>query len=280
MGRVAVLGDIGGQFDVFRDAVASIGGSPDHAIIPSDTQLIQVGDVVRRHDSADLDSIACAAYADRLMRNNPGRYIQVMGNHEMPSLGGQVDPHWTLLSIDSADALIRQWWEKRDVYLAAGIIHSDGRETLITHAGMNANYHSALGGHGMVDTVQKLNGMVGGRLDAFERPGYLVKKDYDRGADFLWSLVGVELYETWYGKTMPFEQIHGHCCSYRWDVRDFWADIPDRARLDAVINEDQRYITTTDSEGNTFRTVDWVLGNKTETQRWEVLIVDDCEVVL
>lgn len=280
MGKVAVLGDIGGQINVFKDAVKSLGGCPEHAILPSDTQLIQVGDVVRRHDSADLDSVACAAYVEKLMLNNPGQYIQVMGNHEMPSLGGQVDPNWTLLNIDPADALIRKWWNDKSVYLAAGLIHADGRETLITHAGMNANYHLSLGGRGMVDTVQKLNAMVGGRLSAFERPGYLVKKDYDRGADFLWSLVGLELYETWYEKSMPFEQIHGHCCSYRWDVKDFWSDIPERARLDAVINEDQRYITTVDSHGNTFRTVDWVLGNKTEHQRWEVLVLEDCEIVL
>lgn len=280
MGKVAVLGDIGGQYAIFQDAVEAIGGYPELGILPADTKLIQVGDVVRRHDSTDLDSVACAAYVDLLMRNNPGQYIQVMGNHEMTALGGAVDAAWTLIDIDEADSRIRNWWDKKDVYLAAGLIHSDGRETLITHAGMNSNYHSSLGGHGMVDTVQKLNAMVGGHLSAFERPGYLVKKDYDRGADFLWSLVGVELYETWYGKEMPFEQIHGHCCSYRWDTKEFWHDVPEQAKLDAVINEDERYIITVDPAGNTFRTVDWVLGNKRETGRWEVLVIDDCEIVV
>ena len=48
MSRVLILGDIGAQIRVFENTLKAYVIDPDRPIIPDDTILVQVGDLVRR----------------------------------------------------------------------------------------------------------------------------------------------------------------------------------------------------------------------------------------
>jgi hypothetical protein len=75
--RVAVIGDIGGHVDELRAELARLGVKRD-GLLPSDLLVIQVGDLVHRGPASD-DVITLV---DSYLRNEPHRWIQLVGNHE------------------------------------------------------------------------------------------------------------------------------------------------------------------------------------------------------
>ncbi len=82
------------------------------------------------------DSAAAVSLAERLVRNSPGRYVQLLGNHE-----GQ---RFTDLHLEHADPLpertlftIRHWWSTRRVHLALALDTEEFGAVLVTRAGLS-----------------------------------------------------------------------------------------------------------------------------------------------
>ena len=232
-----IVGDIGGQYDLFRDVIASAGGNPDTGVLPDDTTMIQVGDIVRFHPSPDLDSLACAQYAQKLIDVNDGRYIQMLGNHETPLLGGAMDPNWWVTDIPGVKPIVSRWWDEKLASLAVVLRKENQPDLLITHAGLTRGYMDWLGTTTAFEAAHKLNSFVGNvGIEEFERLGGLVTGIKNPAADIVWALVGMELHDSWKGENPGFNQLHGHSCLMEWEEEKFWNDIPEYVIDATVVN--------------------------------------------
>jgi hypothetical protein len=273
--KTVIVGDIGGQFDLFKDVVKSAGGDPETGLLPPDITMIQVGDIVRFNDSPDLDSSNCATYAQKLIDVNEGRYIQLLGNHETPLLGGALDPHWATTELPTSKPLVNRWWEEQLASLAVVLKKEGQPDILITHAGLTKGYMDWLGTTTAFEAAQKLNSFVGNvSIQEFERTGGLVTGTSNPSADIVWALVGLELHDSWKDAHPEFNQIHGHSCLMEWEGEEYWDDIPEYVKEATVVNYRDRYTVTTYDSGYTIRSVDWVLKNNYRRQKWPLLTLD------
>lgn len=273
--KTVIVGDIGGQFDLFKDVVKSAGGDPETGLLPPDTTMIQVGDVVRFNGSPELYSLACAEYAQKLIDVNEGRYIQLLGNHETPLLGGSLDPHWATTDLPESRPAVNRWWDERLASLAV-VLRKDGHpDILITHAGLTKGYMKWLGTTTAFEAAQKLNSFVGNvSISEFERVGGLVTGSSNPEADIVWALVGMELHDSWKGENPGFNQIHGHSCLMEWEEEKYWDDIPEYVKDATVVNYRDRYTITSYESGYTIRSVDWILKNNYRRQQWPLLVLN------
>lgn len=78
-----LIGDVGGHLPFFEDALTAAGVSAG-GVVSEGVVVVQVGDLV--HKGPDSD--ACVSLAGKLLDRNPGRYVQLLGNHEAHYLGG------------------------------------------------------------------------------------------------------------------------------------------------------------------------------------------------
>jgi hypothetical protein len=130
--RVLVLGDIGGQFDVFTRTLRRLGIDPEHPVLPAGMTLIQVGDINRINPSPALREAECVDLANRLLALNPARYMQLFGNHELGAIGAG----YPVSVAGHENPTLDSWWWDRRAHLAAGIVTADGTDILVTHAGL------------------------------------------------------------------------------------------------------------------------------------------------
>ncbi|MBC9703625.1 MAG: hypothetical protein H9W81_01115 [Enterococcus sp.] len=280
--RTAIIGDIGGQLDVFHDVINNLGGNIETGKFPADLRVIQVGDIVRMNTSPDLNSLACAELADKLIDANDGNYIQLLGNHETPLLGGVIDLHWSITDLPESKPIINSWWNERKAHLAL-ILHAPGeKDILVTHAGLTQGYmKNFLATEDVREAVTILNSFVGNvNLGGIEKPGALVTRNTSVEADIFWALCGPELHASWWGTPLGFNQIHGHAVVYRWDENAYWPDIPEAVIRNTLLNTQDRFTITQHPDGDWFRSVDWVLQNSRKRQEWPVLILDGFDVFL
>jgi len=278
--RVVILGDVGGQLGTFRRCLAGIGIDPDAPVVPADMTLIQVGDVTRRVDPADaLDSVGCARLSDRLLRENPGRYVQLLGNHDVALLSGAAHPDAWRLDAEAA-AIVTAWWDERLCALATVVSDANGRDVLVTHAGLTFDYWDALGRPDSPHTVAATLNAEIGRPDGAgesERPGRLVTGEVRLDACTSWAELTLELLPRWLdADSVPFGQIHGHAGPYRWDQGEWWPEVSDAIRAVTVLDYDvQRSRTTVgvlpDGSAAVFESVDWMLGDTPRDDAWPLL---------
>ena len=125
MSRVAVIGDVGGHPGQLRAALLSLGASDEALRLPDDLTIIQVGDLVDRGP----DSAAVLNLVGRYLDNQPGQWIQLVGNHEAQYLPGGVSFWRERLSEHDAGRL-RSWWGDERIQVAAAMRTSAGDEIL------------------------------------------------------------------------------------------------------------------------------------------------------
>lgn len=101
MGKVALIGDVGGHPDQLRRALAWLGVTSER--LPPELTVIQVGDLVDRGpDSAGVLDIAGKLLEDR-------QWIQLAGNHETQYLpGGEI--FWREPLPEGDVTRLREWW--------------------------------------------------------------------------------------------------------------------------------------------------------------------------
>lgn len=279
--RTAIIGDIGGQIDVFRAVITELGGDIHTGKLPEGLRVIQVGDIVRVNPSDELDSLACAQFADKLIDANNGNYIQLLGNHETPLLGGVYHPHWLDTDLLACEPIIESWWHDKKAHLSAVLMKPGEKDTLITHAGLTRGYMELIGATSALDAVRRLNGYVGNvPVFAIERPGRLITGVKDESADIFWTIVGSELHESWWETGAGFNQIHGHSCLFNWDTHDYWHDVNEEIQKRTMIDEGKRFTVTVHPNKDWYRSVDWGLGNKKQKADWPLLILEGFDVYL
>ena len=249
MATVLIIGDVGGCADQLAAAVGPVLG--DDA-----TTVIQVGDLIDRGP----DTAGVLAFVRDRLGGSP-RWIQLVGNHELQYLGGGrfwQDP------IAAADAeLLRSWWLRERVQVAAAVRTAEGDELLVTHARLTFDGWRTLGSPVTAATAAEL-------LNT--RPDELV-----------WSLDGPlwaecrQVYESWLAAPVaaPFGQVHGHSSIVNFDRRQWTCG--SRIRQRSEVDWDARH-TVTRISGTRFVGVDPRHG-RNGAARWEPLLLPDAEVL-
>lgn len=257
--KTVLLGDIGGQLGVLQSMLTRLGIGED-LLVPEGITVIQVGDVVRMNDSPQLDSLGCAMLVDSLMRKNPERWIQFLGNHEAPFIGGSCPPSWEgKEALSSCRDIVESWWAERLVKLAALFTMPDGSECVLTHAGVTHGYMELSGQNNASGIVQHINEIIGHDYGSVSQTGIIgFGAAPNLQADFLWASSGRELISSWANEDMGFHQIHGHDTPLiSWEQPSLRSELPRDWTID--IDARQRLTVVSTPHGWTFKTNDWVL---------------------
>jgi len=247
MAKIVIIGDVGGCADQLIEVIGPIVEDPG-------TLVIQVGDLIDRGP----DSAAVLAFVQRRLDAGLGGWIQLIGNHESQYLGGE--PFWPQRLAPSDAELLRTWWMKEWLRVAAAVRTAEGEELLVTHAGLSVQAWQDLGEPVTASTAADL-------LNT--RPERLLWND--RGP--LWAEAGPDVYQSWLsaGKPVPFGQVHGHSTivSYR---RETWL-CGERIRQRSTIDWAARH-TFTRIGGCRFIGIDPKHGT-TGAATWSPLILHD-----
>lgn len=233
--RVALFGDLSGHTTPLYPALEALGIVLKTATIPGDLTVVQVGDLVHKGPGGD----EAVALVDRMMSVNPGRWVQLMGNHEAQHLAG---PAFGTCDCDiDAVETLRRWTKDRSVHLAAAVVSDEHGPLLVTHAGLSWSWWRRLG---RPATPQAAAAELNGRLaDPDQRASLFetgVMLAWDKGeAGVVWAEASRELYGSWLGHRPPFGQIHGHTSAYDWDRRQ-WRDEISGWHRDAAVDPDRR----------------------------------------
>jgi hypothetical protein len=271
MSRVAVIGDVGGHPDQLRVALLSLGASEEALRLPDDLTIIQVGDLVDRGP----DSAAVVNLVGRYLDDQPGQWIQLVGNHEAQYLPGGVS-FWRERLSELDAGRLRSWWGDGRIQVAAAVRTAAGDEILVSHAGLTVDAWRALAEPLTASTAA---------LQLNERPEPLIFLGdgfvSDTLAGPLWAEAGPELYEPWMqfyaeGGFVPFGQIHGHSSLVRFEDQS-WRS-PGRVRQRATVDWQARHVSVRIG-GRVFTGVDPKHGRGGAAQ-WRPLVLDHAEVLV
>lgn len=212
VGRVAVIGDIGGHRAQLVQALARLGADPGTCRLPPDLQVVQVGDLVHRGP----DSAGVVDLVDRLLTDQPGQWHQLAGNHEGQYVGTPAFD-WPEVLPSTVQDTLRRWWGTGRMRVAAAITLADGEQVLVTHAGLTSGLHRRLGRPSTADAAAAaLNALREVDATALWRAGAMLGGGApDLSAGPMWAEAGAELAASWVadealGVQMPFTQVHGH----------------------------------------------------------------------
>lgn len=240
--RAAVIGDVGGHLDQLQNELSRLGADWRKARLPEELTVIQLGDLVHRGPA----SPEVLALVDRFLTNQPGQWVQLIGNHEAQYLGRPLFD-WPEHLGDDAVHLLQQWWSHGQMQAAAAVV-TGAESFLVTHAGLTADFwRRGLGAPADVeDAAAAINALIGSREDKLFRAGQMLGGGRgDRGAGPIWAAAGTELIPSWLGTPLPFSQIHGHASVYDWRDRRFLASAA-VARLTTVDEAAKHEITQLD----------------------------------
>lgn len=277
--KVVVIGDIGGQIIVFEKVLRALGIDPDDPVMPDGLTIVQVGDIVRQIPALANDE--CVALADALLRVNPGRWIQLIGNHEATAVGLRTAPEW----IKADEPLIEDWC-RNGLAHAAALIRAGGRDIVVTHAGVTSGQWRRFGRPDADRLVTALNATIGTSFNDVVTPGRIMNRQIpSMAADWYHAIAADELVGYWIAAGSPgFDQIHGHSSVWNWDMNDWDTRAPMEARQQTVVDhENRRTCTLIDSHDEnapcTITGIDWVLGNTVKTDAWPLLTFENAIVI-
>lgn len=256
---VAVLGDVGGQPDRLRAALKSLGGNVDAGEMPENTQIVQVGDLIRVEEGLETGSLEVVEMVDAIRRRTSS-WFQLWGNHDLAALGGDRMPRWTGQVDSAATRLLAQWWQESFGRVAVAV-----NDTLITHAGLTLGALQALQlspDASPAEVADALNQSATGGCPAdLGRGGRSVTGTTALGTNCVWAEFSHELSDPWveFGM-MPFDQIHGHSGAFNHKSGQFRLTLSERVRSQTTVDTARR--SSEVSVGNrSLRTVDTGLVN-------------------
>ena len=266
MSRVVVIGDVGGHPAELHVGLAMVGAVVDGELPPG-TVVVQVGDLVDRGP----DSTGVLGIVRRFLERQPEQWVQLLGNHEGQHLRpGEV--FWPEPLAEADAELLRSWWARRQLEVAAAVRISDGDEFLLTHAGLTVTAWQDLGEPATAaEAADRLNR----RPDQLLWRGGVSDVD-DRNPGPLWAEASWDLYEPWQrfdadGGFVPFGQIHGHSTIVDFKRREWRC--PGRIQQRATVDWTSRH-TRVRIGGRVFIGVDPKHG-RAGAPVWRPLVLDD-----
>jgi hypothetical protein len=225
-GRVAVIGDVGGHAVELSAALTGLGCDVAERYVPDDLVVIQVGDLVHRGPASD----EVVSVVDGFLRNNQGRWVQLVGNHEAQYLAEPVFS-WPESISPKSIRLLQSWFESGLMTMAA-CVRTAGVEVraaggartrvgagdlVVSHAGVTRGLWEELGCLPARELVDAVNALASDSTSAVWRPGLMLTRFVNMRAGTAWAEAGVELVGSWWGTEPPgFHQAHGHSSAFDW----------------------------------------------------------------
>ena len=231
---IFVFGDTGGHAKQLFASLRSLGIIIDHDnqifTIPEDVTIIHLGDLIHKGPSSKL----LLEVVDKLIRNNPGHWIQILGNHEFQHIKGA--PYFWQCDCDIEDVkIINFWWLEGLAKATFGLDNiippnleisaspkflANNTSWFFCHGGLTYYWWEALG---CLTTAYEAS-------EAFNElpvkevtlPGALLGMPQFRAGP-VWAIGNDEVWSSWKDNNVipPFSQIHGHTTSYLW-VQNRW----------------------------------------------------------
>lgn len=268
---------MGGHLTALRTELERLGADPVTGGLPPDLTVVQVGDLVHRGP----DSAGVVAFVDDVLTRTPGRWVQLVGNHEAQYLREPAF-HWPEQLPEAAALTVFDWWEAGLLHAAVAVDSPDG-DWLVTHAGLTAGFwREALAApRRAADAARALDGLRHGHDDVLFHPGQMLGGGApDPLAGPVWASAAGELVPSWLaaaadtGEPPPFDQVHGHATLADWQRRRIVAD-PEVAA--ATTLDLARCHETTTVGGRRIVGVDPKHGRRAR-RHWEALVLHDARV--
>lgn len=276
-GRVAVIGDVGGQRDALAAQLVWLGADPDTLALPADLTVIQVGDLMHRGP----DSPGVIALVDRVMSEQPDHWVQLTGNHEALYLG-LPQFHWPERLPGPAQEVINRWWGTQRLRVAAAVEVGSGQpQWLITHAGLTQGFWRHFLGmpDSGIEAARSLNRLIGSLHEKWLfRPGVMVTESIDRSAGPMWASAPDELIPSWREAAleMPFHQAHGHSGLVDWATG---RHLGQSDRVGPFVQDDVRRHTTSLVGDRRIVGIDPGHGRR-PASTWRPMLLEDARVVV
>lgn len=241
IGRVAVIGDVGGHADTLQAELIALGADPVTGRLPDDLLVIQVGDLV--HRGPDSDRVV--ADVDRVLTQQPGQWLQIVGNHEAQYLRPPAFDWHQQIAKESVFTLQR-WWRGGQMRAAVALRTSRG-DVVVTHAGLTMIFwRDDLGApHTASLAADRLNRLVErGDKRLFRTGGLLSGGRPQLAAGPLWATAATELVPDWLSTRVPFHQVHGHTSLFDWNRGSFREDVTGELSTRTSLDHAARHETT------------------------------------
>ena len=223
-----IFGDTGGHAKPLFASLKELGVDMENYIIPEGIRIIHCGDLIHKGPS----TTALLIRVDKLIRNNPGQWIQILGNHEFQHLEGS--PYFWRCNCSIQDiGIIEDWFEEGLATAAFGIdkiteaklevsskpkIAVPQTGALFVHGGLTYTWWKKYGQPKTPTAMaHKLN-----ELEVYEVTAAGLMLGYQNPqVGPVWAIGNDEVFNNWlqaesWGKKMPFMQVHGHTTSYQW----------------------------------------------------------------
>lgn len=226
-----IFGDTGGHMKQLFASLREIGVDPREGTIPEGVRIIHLGDLIHKgpHSSLLLETV------DTLMRNNPGQWVQLLGNHEFQHIAGS--PYFWRCDCSEEDVSILNAWFNEGLAGATFAISkiknvklevSDKPKfeipdtgVLFSHASLSWHWWAAF--KKLSDPVALSNRLNLLDVSVITTPGEMLGVSGTQPGP-VWAIGNSEVFDSWNNKDdiMPFMQIHGHTTSYQWGAGRWW----------------------------------------------------------
>lgn len=231
--RNIVMSDTGGWLPQLLNTFDKLGINAEEGTIPEDIRVIHCGDIIHKGPfSSQLLYIIT-----NLMLNNPGQWIQLMGNHEAQHIPG-APTFWHcdctpndvgLLQALRREGMMNPTFGLNDeaIFTPPFGLQVPERKTSIffSHGGLTAGFWDwkTEGEVNVEEVSRKLNELPIAEVTA---PGLMLGENVPpRSVGPVWAIGNTEVFNSWReleGQDMPFAQFHGHTTSYSFDYRKWW----------------------------------------------------------
>lgn len=252
--RNVVMSDTGGWLPQLLNSFDLLGIDAEAGTMPEGLRVVHCGDLIHKGPYSDL----LVAIVTQLMVNNPGQWVQLLGNHEAQHLPGA--PHfWSCSCLPQTVGALNALYEERLLLPTFGLEDGQGfslpealpgvelpTAMVFSHGGLTAGFWQAHAGTeaSAVEASRLLNELP---LEEVAAPGQLLGYGVEPArVGPVWAIGNTEVFDSWReleGQPMPFTQFHGHTTSFNFDRRYWWGGL-ERFRKTAVLLPKQRAVAT------------------------------------
>lgn len=221
-----VFGDTGGHGSALLASLEEIGFNRNTLELPEGVRVIHLGDLIHKGP----DSNALLPLVDAIIDVNPGRWVQLLGNHEFQHIKGS--PSFWRCDCDSdSKFIINNWWESKKAFAAFALnsfsslqpevsarpsIIIPQTSILFTHSGITRPFWKEMGAS--VEASVIADAINASPVKVVSRPGEMLFNPHapNHNPGPVWALSSGEVFASWTDTVMPFIQVHGHTTAYGW----------------------------------------------------------------
>ena len=253
MVRNVVLSDTGGWLPQLLNTFDRLGIDAEASTMPADLRVIHCGDLIHKGPY----STHLLAIVTGLMVNNPGQWVQLMGNHEAQHLPGA--PRFWSCDCSPDDVGLMNVLHREGLLSPTFGLVDDRPLTVPDHPELTVGETSVFFSHGGLtqgfwkkeaaaatdprEAARLLNSLD---LEVVARPGLMLGEHIsaDRVGP-VWAVGNTEVFHTWRERiqAMPFTQFHGHTTSFSYDRKRWWPGLELFQKSTTLLPEQRAVVT-------------------------------------